>query len=103
MITKQTAYEICLAYNEIEHGEQLLKDLEELRKDGKEPNLRDVFGRPRGLQLGVPSGKDSHRIFDVSPVMGVAVITTHIAAKQQELFVLNERARIELQSQSPLI
>lgn len=96
MITKQTAYEICLAFNEIEHGEQLLADLEQLRKEGKEPNIRDVFGRPRGLQLGVPSGKDSHRIFDVSPVMGVAIIKTHIEAKRQELTVLNERAGIEL-------
>ena len=96
MITKQTAYEICCAYNEIEHGKQLLIDLDEAAEEHGTPEIRDVFGRLKGLQLGVPTSTNSHRLFDVAPELGRQIIKTHIAQKEAELAVLNERARAEL-------
>lgn len=96
MITKQTAYDIWIAYDEIAKGEKLLADMEELRSRGETVNLRDAFGRPRCLQLGVPSGESSHRLFDVQPSLAVQVIKVHVAQKNAELAAMQERARAEL-------
>ena len=52
--------------------------------------------RVRQLQLGIPSGEDSHRLLDVSPVLAESVIRAHIQNKRAELAEVNERARIEL-------
>ncbi len=96
MISKQTAFDLWIAYDEIDRGENLLADLEELRRQGKEMNLRDSFGQPRRLQLGVPSGESSHRLMDLQPTLAVEVIKTHIAQKKSELALINERARTEV-------
>lgn len=92
MIGKQTALDIWKAYQEIEVGEDLLKTLEEASARSEPPDLRDHFGRPRGLQLGVPSGDNGHRLFDVHPSLAKAVIRAHIASKQAELQALNVQA-----------
>jgi hypothetical protein len=98
MITKNTAYDIWIAYDEITKAEKLLTDLEELTKDDHEMNLRDCFGRQRGLQLGIPSGENGHRLFDVNPKLAVQVIKAHIANKTSELSIMQERARCELET-----
>lgn len=95
MITKQTAYDIWNAYDEITKGEKLLADMTEQRKLGEEMNLRDAFGRRRCLQLGVPSGENSHRLLDVQPSLAIEVIKAHIAQKKSELALVNERAKTE--------
>ena len=83
-------------------GEQLLSDMKEqrerMRADKHAPTLKDAFGRVRQLQLGIPSGENAHRIFDVSPVLAESVIRAHIENKRAELVEANERARIELGS-----
>lgn len=95
MITKQTAYDIWIAYDEIAKGEKLLNDLNEADRQGESMNLRDGFGRRRSLQLGVPSGESSQRLFDVQPALAFAVISAHVANKRAELLVLNQRAIAE--------
>lgn len=98
MITKQTAFELWVAYDEIAKGEKLIVDLEEQRARGETMNLRDGFGRPRSLQLGVPNGESSQRLFDVQPALALAVISAHVAQKRAELLALNERAKVEAES-----
>lgn len=100
MITKETCAAIWSAYREIEAGEKLLSDMqterENARADKYAATLRDVFGRLRQLQLGIPSGENAHRLFDVSPALAESVIRAHIENKRAELVEANERARIEL-------
>lgn len=100
MITRDTAAMIWNAYREISAAEKLLSDMKEVRDrehlDPRAATLRDAFGRVQQLQLGIPSGDNSHRIFDVSPVLAESVIRAHIENKRAELCEANERARIEL-------
>lgn len=100
MITKDTAAAIWSAYREIESAEKLLQDMaserERIQVDRHAPTLRDAFGRLRQLSLGIPSGENAHRLFDVSPVLAESVIRAHIEHKRAELAEANERARIEL-------
>lgn len=100
MIRQETAADIWHCYHDIEVGHKLLSDMEETAKTQRlnkyEPRLKDAFGRRQHLQLGVPSGGDGHRLFDVSPRLAESVIRAHIAKKQAELAEINERARIEL-------
>lgn len=101
MITQETAAMIYRAFREIEAGEKLLADMKEIReREGLnkfEPSIKDAFGRPRHLQLGIPSGENGHRILDVSPVLAESVIRAHIENKRAELAEVQERARIELE------
>lgn len=104
MITPDTAADIWNCHREIRTGEKLLADLaEEEAKDGEykkddafEPRIQDAFGRPRQLQLGVPSGENCHRLFGVSADLAVSVIKVHIANQRARLAELNEKARLEL-------
>lgn len=102
MITPETCSAIYAAYREIQAGEKLLTDMKAEREragfdaDKYAPTLRDAFGRVRQLQLGIPSGENAHRLFDVSPVLAESVIRAHIENKRAELVEANERARIEL-------
>lgn len=100
MITQETAARIYRAYREIEAGEKLLTDMQTIRKaqglDKTEPTIRDAFGRPQHLQLGIPSGENGHRILDVAPELAESVIRAHIAKKRAELAEVQEQARIEM-------
>lgn len=102
MITLETCAAIYAAHREIQAGEKLLADMREERErkgrdvDKYAPTLRDAFGKERQLQLGIPSGENGHRLFDVSPVLAESVIRAHIENKRAELAEANERARIEL-------
>ncbi len=100
MITQETAAAIWHAYREIEAGQKLLTDMEAARKqhqlDKTEPSLKDAFGRPRHLELGVPSGENSHRILQVAPELAESIIRAHIENKRAYLAECQERARFEL-------
>ncbi len=102
MISQETAAAIWSAYREIASAEKLLADMAAERakpfadRSKYAPTLKDAFGQRQHLQLGVPSGENSHRIFDVNPELAEAVIRAHIAKKNVELVEANERARIEL-------
>lgn len=96
-ISKNTAMDIALAYREVETAEALLKEIEEARSRYEMPDVRDVFGRPQGgLQLGVPSGQGSHRLFDVPWSLARPIIEAHVAAKKSLIAALTEKARIEM-------
>ena len=100
MITPETCAAIYAAHREILAGEKLLEDMKQERErsqaDKYAATLRDAFGRVRQLQLGIPSGENAHRLFDVSPVLAESVIRAHIENKRAELVEANELARIEL-------
>ncbi len=102
MITQETCAAIYAAHREIIAGEKLLEDMkgerQRMQADKYAPVLKDAFGRVRQLQLGIPSGENSHRIFDVSPALAESVIRAHIENKRAELVEANEQARIELGS-----
>jgi len=103
MISKETSIAIWRAYREIETAEQLLveisKNLQDKPPGNDQPTLRDAFGQERHLQLGIPSGSNVHRLFDVKPALAASVIRAHIQHKRAELAEANERARIELDSE----
>lgn len=101
MISQETAQSIWACYREIAAANKLLDDMKEVRKqeyDTKkdDPTLTDVFGRRQHLELGVPAGRDGHRIFRVAPGLAESVIRAHIANQTAELAEANEQARIEL-------
>jgi len=98
MITQETAERIWNAYREIAAAEKLLEDIKiemkNLYLDKFAPHLS--FGKSRNLQLGIPTGENSHRLFNVSPVLAESVIRAHMANKDAELVEANVQARIEL-------
>ena len=102
MITQDTASRIWNCYREIEVAKSLLEDMDKAAKDSfhipdkNAPTLKDAFGQVRHLQLGIPSGEGSHRLFRVMPQLAKSVINAHIAAINAELVEANEQARIEL-------
>lgn len=96
MITKDTAARIAYAYSEIEAAKKLLEILATARSRQSTPDFRDAFGRPRGLQLGVPSGESGHRLFDVSHALSEIIIRAHIESKRSEIAALCELAKTEL-------
>ena len=98
MIAKETAWQIVICYQEIESAKKLLEDTKNMVVTGSEPtHWKDNFGKPTGklLQLGVPSGDNSHRLFTVSPSAAMLVITDHIARLEQHLKDLDKQARSE--------
>ena len=100
MITQQTAEHIWRCHREIHAAEKLLEDMAESEQrfhdDVRAETLSDAFGRQRNLQLGVPSGESSHRLFDVAPSLARSVIRAHIENKRAELVEANEQARMEI-------
>lgn len=105
MITAETAARIWNCYREIDAAKKLIEDMNDsIKSDRDSPeagSLHDAFGRRRHLQLGVPSGDNSHRLFSVEPKLALSVINAHIANKQAELVAANEQARIELDAKEP--
>ena len=93
MITEKTATLIARAYAEIRAGEKLLGETEESVARGESADLRDAFGRQRGIEMAVPHSNDSsRRLFDVAPRLAGAVIHAHLGEKRAELEALNVQA-----------
>jgi hypothetical protein len=98
MITQDLAWRIWCCYREIEVSTNLVKKLSVEMAGDKLPDLRDSFGHRRNLQLGVPSGDNCHRIFDLDANLALAVIRAHIANKNEELLILNEESKHQLKA-----
>ena len=97
MISKQTAMDIALAYREMDAAEVLLGQIKDALKHHSAPDIRDAFGRRQGgLQLGVPSGENGHRLFDVEWALAAPIIEAHIAKQRSIISALSEAARAEL-------
>lgn len=95
-LSMETATRIWNAHREITVGENLRDEMKKALETGEDPNPRDGFGRRRNLQIGVPSGDNAHRLFDVEPSLAIHIIDAHIASKQAELAKASIAARIEL-------
>lgn len=97
MITYQTAFDIASAHQEIQRAEKMLKETQEAISRRQQPDIRDAFGRQQGgLQLGVPSGESSVRLYQVEWSLCVPVLRAHIGQMEAKLMALNELARSEL-------
>jgi hypothetical protein len=96
-ITKETAMDIALAHREIETARTLLAEIVDALGKHQMPDIRDAFGRRQGgLQLGVPSGNDGHRLFHVPWSLAKPIIEAHIANQHAIIAALSEKARLEL-------
>lgn len=101
VISKQTAMDIALAYREVEAAEGLLEDVrKEVDRFGRSgADIRDAFGRVQhGLQLGVPSSQNSHRLFNVPFSLAGPIIEAHIASQRALIALLTEKAKVEMAS-----
>jgi hypothetical protein len=97
VISKQIAMDIALAYREVETAQKLLADIDESMSRNQMPDIRDAFGRHQdGLQLGVPSGQNGHRLFSVPWKLARPIIATHLAQQEAIIATLSEKARIEM-------
>ena len=100
VISKDTATDIALAYREVETAEKLLADVREIVSRHGSKDIRDAFGRVQhGLQLGVPSGDNAHRLFNVEYSLAVPIIEAHIANKRAVISALSAKAAAELAAQ----
>lgn len=96
MITQETATQIALAYREIDAAEKLLADVRKAMDASDPVDIRDVFGRrQRELQLGVPSGENGHRLFDVPFTLAGPIIEAHIAHHKARVALLSAKAESE--------
>jgi len=96
LISKETATDIAFAYREIETAEQLLAKISDTIGRREIPDLRDAFGRQRGLQLGVPTSESGHTLYDVPWNLAKPIIEAHIASKKALVSALTEKARVEM-------
>lgn len=101
MITQDTAAKIWNCYREIEACKKLQADLKEAGKFGEAQTLKDVFGRGRNLELGIPSGDNSHRILQLRPKLAEIIIHAHIKEVESDLIAMNELARHEIDGPEP--
>lgn len=96
IISQKTSTDIALAHREIRTARDLLAEAADAAKWNRELDLRDAFGRQRGLELGVPSGRDGHRMFGLSPDLAKYVIEAHVGKMEARLTELCAIARMEL-------
>lgn len=98
-ISRETAMNIALAYREVEAAEKLLVDVRQAIDRASGQDIRDVFGRRQdGLQLGVPSGENSHRCFHVPYNLAIPIIETHIATQRALITTLSAQAEAEMKA-----
>lgn len=103
MISQKTAMDIALAYREVDTAQKLLAEISDTIGRRETPDIRDAFGRHQdGLQLGVPSGSNGHRLFNVPWTMARPIIEAHIAQQRSIIAVLNEKAAIEMATRDPV-
>lgn len=96
-ISKETAQRIAFAYREVEVAEKLLAEINEALSHRTVPDIRDAFGRHHGgLELGVPNGDSSRRLFNVEWSLAVPIIEAHVAQHRAIIAALSETARAEM-------
>src|SRR3546814_12393938 len=104
MIASETARAIAFAYREVEVAEKLLAEISETISRCTAPDIRDSFGRQvGGLELGVPSGNNGRRLFNVPWELARPVIEAHVAQQKAIIAALSVKARIELNIATPAV
>ncbi|ANC85441.1 MULTISPECIES: hypothetical protein [Sphingomonas] len=97
MISFETARDLAYAYREVETADKLLAELAEAKTRYKAPDIRDAFGRQQdGLQLGVPSGDSSRRMYNVAWELAVPIVEAHRAASNAKIAALCQKAMAEM-------
>jgi len=99
MITKETCVKIWNCWQQIDNSETLLKNMaEKLIKDKEKtpPTLHNAFGENVGLQLGIPSGNETYRLYNINLELSTKVIETHIEEQKRKLKELEAICKIEL-------
>jgi len=100
-ITQETAGKIWSCHREIEASKKLQQELAEARKWREDPTPLDAYGRRSGFELGVPSGKGSHRLYNVPVSLMPYCLDVHIAAQEKELAEACVMAQMELDGLAP--
>lgn len=101
MIKLETATDIALIYREIKVSEDLLSEIEKAQENSNPKDILDVFGRVQGnIEVGIPSGDSSRRIYRMQWRLAKPVIEAHIADCKAQLAALNEKAAMELKPQA---
>lgn len=102
MISKETCVKIWNCWNEIDSAKKLIEGMAEAIKEDKEkrpPTIHNAFGERCGLELGVPVGRDGHRIYGVNTSLGIKIIEQHISDQERRLDELMAIAKIELSAE----
>ena len=96
-ISAETSTAIAYAHREIETAQNLLEEITDAIRNRAEPDIRDPFGRRQGgLQLGVPTGANGHRLFNVPWSVCKPVLEMHIAQQRAAIDVLSQTALAEM-------
>ena len=99
-VTKEQAYELIKLHQEIESAEKMLAVITPANASKEIPDFRDAFGRRRQLQLGVPSGENAHRIYDVPFDLAEVVVRAHRDGCVAKLAALNIQIRNQILTDS---
>ena len=100
-IPEQVAIDIAMAYREVRAAEELLQDVIDALERAEQVDTRDAFGRRSGgLQLGVPSGPSSHRLFNVPWSACKLVIEMHIASQKAIISTLTAQMAASFKSEA---
>lgn len=96
MISQETAVGIATAHREIRVARELLDKIEAGEREGRPPDIADYYGRPRGLQLGVPTSDTTQRLFTVSHAAAKLILADHIERQRAEIERLSGVALAEV-------
>ena len=103
MISAKIATDIALAHREIANATKLLGEISDQwsKLSNREMDLRDAFGRRiDGLTMGVPTGENSHRLFNVPWRLCRPIIEAHIAEQRTLIRLLSEQALAEARGEA---
>lgn len=97
MITKEIAALVYNCYNEIENSEKMIEDLKKGLNEKGELELKDSWGRSKGLELHIPKENvGSYSVKQVPFHLALDVLKEHIVNQQKELERLKSVCLIQL-------
>lgn len=96
IISFETAQKIAFAHSEMRAARTLIEQIKQKSPYDDLPDIRDDFGGRRGaLQLGVPSGNASHRLYNVDYNLAVPILEAHVAKQYATILSLTQQAIAE--------
>ena len=85
MITKEVARLVYNCYSEIESGNKMIEALKKSVNENGEFELKDEWGRTKGLELRIPNENNSWSIKQVPFDIAITTIEKHIENQEREL------------------